>query len=270
MKLICIFGHKWNGCICTRCAEKRDAGHKWNGCICEVCGKKRDKEHRFLNFKAENGKCVGQCKCGKTQVLEHNESQTIPGKCVKACSRCGLEQSEWEAVHTWQHVPGTCTNRCTVCGKEEEIKWDQHEWQRVEGKCKEKCAVCGEVRDVQHTWKYVEGTCQEKCGICGKTQEKHNFMNGSCVRCGKLDPEAFMDECVEKLLDIFPTTPLDYEGHMRFDAEHRDEVRSIGIELNELDGMRAMRRVGMAFARRRPIHARKLETTWDGIGNWMG
>lgn len=38
----------------------------------------------------------------------------------------------------------------------------------------------------------------------------------------------------------------------------------------KLGGMWAMRRVGMEFARRRPIHARKLETTWDGIGSWMG
>ena len=55
-----------------------------------------------------------------------------------------------------------------------------------------------------------------------------------------------------------------------FDAAHREEVREIGRQLDELGGMRAMRRVGEEFARRRPIHARKLETTWDGIGNWMG
>ena len=38
----------------------------------------------------------------------------------------------------------------------------------------------------------------------------------------------------------------------------------------KLGGMWAMQRVGMEFARSRPIHARKLETTWDGIGSWMG
>ena len=56
----------------------------------------------------------------------------------------------------------------------------------------------------------------------------------------------------------------------RFKPLTRAEVREIGQQLDQLGGMRAMRRVGMEFARRRPIHARKLETTWDGIGSWMG
>ena len=79
-----------------------------------------------------------------------------------------------------------------------------------------------------------------------------------------------MDECLEELLHIFPTTPLDYEGHKKFDAQYREDIRRIGERLNKLGGMRAMQQVGEAFARKNPLHARKLETTWDGIGMWMG
>ena len=197
MKLACLFGHKWNGCTC------------------ENCGKVRNEEHLYANFKAKDGKCVGRCKCGNTQTMEH-DWQPIPGKCYKACSRCGTE------------------------------------------------------REIEHTWAIAEGSCKEKCTVCGAEREKHNFVIGRCSRCGKKDPEAFMDECVEKLLQIFPITMLDYDGHARFDAAHRDEVRKIGEDLDKLGGMRAMRRVGEEFARQRPIHARKLETTWDGIGYWMG
>ena len=26
--------HEWDGCICTRCKEKRDKAHTWDGCKC--------------------------------------------------------------------------------------------------------------------------------------------------------------------------------------------------------------------------------------------
>lgn len=275
MKLSCLFGHKWNGCKCDRCGTVRDEGHE------------------YKNYQNDKGKCVGRCKCGKRQELEH-DWQPITGKCKEECKRCGTQQAK---EHNWQRVEGKCIYRCAVCGSERPIDYSEHNWQRVEGKCLEKCADCGKERgiphtyqrvegkcaqicsvcgmekattDSDHTWEYVEGTCQEKCAVCGKTRSKHDYVNGRCSRCGVQSPEAFMDECVEKLLKIFPTTPLDYEGHKRFDAAHREEVRKIGEELDMLGGMRAMRQVGMEFARRRPIHARKLETTWDGIGNWMG
>ena len=120
------------------------------------------------------------------------------------------------------------------------------------------------MRQLEHQWESAEGTDREKCAVCGIVR----MIPG--LTAYRKDPEAFMDDCVEKLLAIFPTAPLDYEGHRRFDAAHREEVRRIGEQLDQLGGMRAMRRVGEAFANRRPIHARKLETTWNGIGNWMG
>ena len=78
------------------------------------------------------------------------------------------------------------------------------------------------------------------------------------------------DKSVQDLLDIFPRYPLDYAGYQAFDKKYEEKVRAIGIALNKHGGMRSMRKVGEAFARALPIHARKLETMWDGIGNWMG
>lgn len=287
MKLSCLFGHKWNGCTCIRCGEVRDDGHRWNactceicgkvqdrddahrwnGCMCEVCGKKRDEGHVFADFRPDGRSCVGRCKCGKTQVQNH-DYWPVKGKCRYVCKRCGAENNN--AHHTWERIPGTCTKKCAVCGETRNVDWEEHDWQRLEGRCAEKCATCGLERSIEHTWEDVEGTCTEKCAVCGETREKHDYVDGRCSRCGVQSPEAFMEDCVEKLLAIFPTAQLDYEGHQRFDAAHREEVRRIGEQLDRLGGMRAMRRVGMEFARRRPIHARKLETIWNGIGNWMG
>lgn len=272
MKLSCIFGHKWNGCTCERCGEVRNEGHE------------------YTKY-APNGKeCVGSCKCGRSMVLQH-DYQTVPGKCYDVCSRCGAEARYvpgHDAHHTFQRVPGQCKLKCAVCGDTTSIKWEDHDWQRLPGTCTEKCATCGAERYVEHDYRRVEGKCMEKCAVCGRVRElEHQWESAEgtdrekCAVCGivrmipglaayRKDPETFMNDCVEKLLAIFPTAPLDYEGHRRFDAAHREEVRRIGEQLDQLGGMRAMRRVGETFAQRRPIHARKLETTWNGIGSWMG
>jgi hypothetical protein len=78
-----------------------------------------------------------------------------------------------------------------------------------------------------------------------------------------------------QLLGIFPTTPLspypnDSNSHENFDRANRKKIRDIGKQLNEIGGMSLMRQVGEAFARANPRHARKLETTWSGIGFWLG
>ena len=37
--MACLFGHKWDGCRCTKCGKTRDEGHAWDGCVCTACGK---------------------------------------------------------------------------------------------------------------------------------------------------------------------------------------------------------------------------------------
>ncbi|MBN2828962.1 MAG: hypothetical protein JXR56_01435, partial [Candidatus Cloacimonetes bacterium] len=40
MGLSCFFGHRWDGCMCTRCGKTRAKGHVWNWheSKCEKCG----------------------------------------------------------------------------------------------------------------------------------------------------------------------------------------------------------------------------------------
>lgn len=243
MGLACLFGHKWDGCKCTRCGATRDEDHDWNGCKCKRCGEWRDKEHPFEYKPKDNRLCAGKCpQCGHTTEKEHRfKAGSDP--CHPVCEDCGYVK--------------------------EQVM--EHDFQPVEGKCHDVCTKCGQVaRAVHHQWQPTDKKCEEKCVVCGETRTTHRMVNGKCTVCGYQDAEAVMDKCLNELLAIFPTAPLDSAGHKRFDAAHREEVRAIGERLNQLGGMRAMQKVGMEFARRNPIHARKLETTWDGIGSWMG
>ncbi len=59
----CLFGHKWDGCKCTKCGDVRDEEHDWDGCKCKRCDKVRDREH---SFQAVEGKCKEKrTVCGK-------------------------------------------------------------------------------------------------------------------------------------------------------------------------------------------------------------
>ena len=52
--MACLFGHKWEGCKCTKCGKLRDSNHSFSpqegGCEekCQICGKVRE-NHDFVN-----------------------------------------------------------------------------------------------------------------------------------------------------------------------------------------------------------------------------
>jgi len=121
----CFFGHKWNGCVCTRCGKKRDEGHVLQGCECTICGKK-----------IHNGKDCTCTRCKATRDMFHKFE-----KC--RCTVCGKTRDE---QHDWDRC------KCTICGK---IGAKQHVWDHC------KCITCGATR---HTHLWVNGYCN-KCKI---------------------------------------------------------------------------------------------------------
>ena len=89
MSLVCkLSGHKWNGCTCARCGERRNEEHDWSAFeyqdkryhkrVCKICGAAEKRFHTF---------------------------QMLPG-CVQKCDACGFEQP----AHQWDG----CV--CTNCG----------------------------------------------------------------------------------------------------------------------------------------------------------
>ena len=196
MNIKCLFGHKWNGCKCSRCGKVRDEQHDWdlckgkckrcskiqqeqhdwNGCKCTRCGKVRDEQHDW-------DLCKGKCKrCSKTQLEQH-----VWDGCK--CTRCGKvrdEQHDWDGcmckkcgkTRDEQHDWDGC--KCKCCGK---IRDEQHDWDECKVKCK-RCSKAGDAQ--QHDWNGCE------CSRCG--EEQHEWDGYECARCGKRKPPAFRFE----------------------------------------------------------------------------
>lgn len=141
MALKCLFGHKLNGCTCTRCGKKLDEGHDWQPVAgkcterCSICRKIRSIEHDW-----------GGCKCRRCD-LKRNENHLWDG-CV--CRICGKNRDQ---EHDWN---GCICNRCA---KERN---EQHDWNRC------KCARCGKIGEGGHDWQRAEGKYIEQCIHCGQ------------------------------------------------------------------------------------------------------
>ena len=87
MGIACVFGHKWNGCTCTRCGKTRSDGH---------------------TFQQEKGKCAEKCTiCGLTRPTSHQWNGC-------KCDRCGEVR---DTGHNWQMDNETFQEKCSICGK---------------------------------------------------------------------------------------------------------------------------------------------------------
>ena len=101
-----ITGHKWNGCKCIRCGQKRDIEHDWNGCTCRVCGKKRYKEHIWKQAKND---CLMVCSvCGisrKTAIWEYasgiknGKLEGFAAQAVKCYCKQVTEESDGSSLY---------------------------------------------------------------------------------------------------------------------------------------------------------------------------
>lgn len=68
--MACLFGHKWNGCTCSKCGKQRDEAHKWAAMDgrwhekCAVCGKTRKPEFDPADGYRFNGRCMDEKSVG--------------------------------------------------------------------------------------------------------------------------------------------------------------------------------------------------------------
>ena len=148
-----IAGHKWNGCTCTRCGERRDEGHDWQ--LVVKTGYPRS--------------CKNKCSiCGKEQPAEHDWNGCV-------CTRCGTTRSEGHILGRWERTNAESHARCcTVCGRARET--EPHTFGPA-AKCRRKCTVCG-YEIPWHEWR--DGACTV-CGI------KENDYFGKKILFGEMD-----------------------------------------------------------------------------------
>jgi len=131
MSLKCLFGHQWEGCVCSRCQAKRDEGHDWDGCKCRRCSKERDEGHDWDG-------CV--CKhCGKRHdyifLNEESDESHKKYRCrrcghmvVEELVECGPCYGEGEILYfaSESGMGGGCGQTCYQCGGSGKI-WETHE-----------------------------------------------------------------------------------------------------------------------------------------------
>jgi len=87
--MACFFGHKWNGCKCSKCGKTRDEKHEWNGCKCSKCGKERDEQHDWNGCKCS--------RCSKTRNEQHDWKEL---KCWKCGKKRSIQEITDQAVLT--------------------------------------------------------------------------------------------------------------------------------------------------------------------------
>ena len=169
MSLACkIVGHKWNGCACSRCGERRDEGHEWDGCTCSCCGKHRDEGHQW-------DACVCT-RCGERRDIGHRFNLGR-GDCVYACDMCGKTRVR----HDWDG----CV--CRTCGEHRDSghSWELREdAEPIASGHLAVCKKCGRFSSVPHSFGKPEG-CLHKCWKCGYEEPRHTFANGVCRGCGR-------------------------------------------------------------------------------------
>ena len=156
----CIFGHKWNGCKCSKCGKTRN--HEWDGCKCKRCG---CEQHEWDG-----------CKCKRCDSVKDGEG--------------------WH--HKYRVVQGTCDIVCTVCGKKSEnglYLRDPHinGVKHIGSKCL--CSRCGKRNHANNNHEWIEikpgpkgihkRVCLLKCKLCGEIETNCDIdSNAICKKCG--------------------------------------------------------------------------------------
>lgn len=106
----------------------RVAGHKWRGCECARCGERRDEGH---SFKPAEDRCEQTCAvCGKTEAIPHDWHHC-------ACARCGEKRDK---AHDWI-ATSECEQVCRICGKERA----KHDYRPLERGI-DRCSRCHRIK----------------------------------------------------------------------------------------------------------------------------
>lgn len=207
-----IAGHKWSGCTCARCGERRDEGHDWH-----VIGRERR-----LKGGGAIRECVSVCSiCGRWLPAEHDWQGCV-------CARCGERRDEG---HDWQGC------KCARCGKTRD---ESHVWGKARPVVPNAhsghhcpCTVCGTCsEDEPHSLKKVPG-CRYRCAECGYTTIWHDFRNGVCADCGLDESEHYCE--------------LILSGKVRYDAWEYSPLDGSRMQaIDHVSSVGALRRIALA------------------------
>ena len=102
--MVCLFGHKWNGCKCEKCNKTREEGHlfqKTNEClsICIVCGR-ISSNHKMKSGSMKSQKCI---KCDEefyaVKCLNNDDIKLIKFAISTLCHSDKITNEEKKEMH---------------------------------------------------------------------------------------------------------------------------------------------------------------------------
>jgi len=129
MSIKCLFGHKWAGCVCTRCGKTRfflpngREAHTWDGCKCSVCQKRN-------TFAKKDDHIWDGCYCvacglqAPVDALGRDVFDMHDWEAVSSSSEEITDGQVWLGGHFSTMTETITTNkyRCRRCGMERETK----------------------------------------------------------------------------------------------------------------------------------------------------
>ena len=113
--MACLFGHKWNGCKCSKCGKTRNTGHSFENVLgkclkkCSICGEDLQVAHSYVSL---SGVCELQCQvCGQINELPHEVAGSACSKCGKSINDL-INEYETGIAATPLNQPNACLHDC--------------------------------------------------------------------------------------------------------------------------------------------------------------
>lgn len=209
------------------------SGHKWNGCTCMRCGERRDEGHMFLLAAAKEGQarqCTMACHiCGATRPAEHDWRGC-------RCTRCDATRDQ---DHDWNGC------LCALCGK---IRDEGHEWTEAsfqsQSSHRASCRICKSTKTEGHRFEHAP-RCRRKCTDCGYEIPWHTFRNGACINCDIDESDHY---CKRILSGELIYSDRDESGQCLTNGDHVKSVPALRkLALAQKDGIYQDVRLGCAM-----------------------
>lgn len=266
--MACLFGHKWNGCKCSKCGKTRSEGHVWHNGQCKGCGihqpgyVQKSATHTAPAAKTTENKPTPKSAPFKFSVISkytafggvfiegvmEQGNQLSVGDVVYVYSKQGQGKYENIKVNTIHNENSIPTQ--TIRAGEGTFKDGLYAAIRLEG--------VWNVGDFDHddiisTEKLVlDAPVQENSPSAEKVMPQAKTYNDA-------NRKTHINMATNDIASLCASGSLDSK---------REWIRDVGQDLYNAHGFDAMQEVFMNVKNRYPASQAKLSSLWDGVGDW--
>ncbi|MDL2289261.1 hypothetical protein LJB83_00670 [Clostridia bacterium OttesenSCG-928-F22] len=259
MGIRCLFGHKWNGCKCSKCGEVRNEGHNYQlqqgKCEekCTICGAVKPVAHVW------NGQNCARCNAPNPNVfyLEVGNKYTDMGG-VFAEGKVEYGQlSIGDSVYVYSADGQLKYDKIAVSA----LRATNISTQSIHAGEKYAAIMLNGLRNFGDI-EYRDIISKEKLEVKAEGKEEP-------VQPEKTLPQAKTYNHADRNTHITMATndiaSMCASGGL---ANNREWVRNVGQDLYDAHGFGAMQEVFINVKNRYPAAQSQLSQTWDGVGGW--